>query len=138
LVTSTPVLLMMSPQSPGRLALVNRSAPAPLQHAAAVELVVDEVLVVEDVELVDVDDVDEVDVEEVELVDDVDVELVDVDEVEVLDVDDVDVLEVELVDVEEVDVVVVPATGQPLGAGASFLLRSPVWFFTSVPPNSAQ
>ena len=139
-------MLRMSPQSPGWLAFVKRRAPAPLQQAAAVELVVDEVLVVEDVELVDedevelVDDVDVelVDVDEVELVDDVDVELVDVDDVDVLDVEDVEVLEVELVEVDEVEVVVVPATGQPPGAVASFLLRRPVWFFTSVPPNSAQ
>jgi hypothetical protein len=127
-----------SPQSPGWLAFVKRSAPARLQQAGAVELVLDEVLVVEDVELVDVDEVEEVEVEEVELVDDVDVELVDVDDVEVLEVDDVDVLEVELVDVDEVDVVVVPATGQPPGAGASFRLRRPVSFFTFSPPNSAQ
>ena len=46
-VTRTPVLSIRSPQSPGRFALVNRSAPAPLQQLATVELVVDEVLVVE-------------------------------------------------------------------------------------------
>jgi hypothetical protein len=105
-------------------------AMALLQQPATVELVLEDVLVVDDVELVDVDDV--------ELVEVVDVELVDVDDVELVDVEEVDVLDVELVDVEEVDVVVVPATGQPPGAGASFLFRRPVWFFTVVPPNSAQ
>ena len=127
---NTPIASITSPQSPGVSTVKKLRAMALLQHPAAVELVVEEVLDVD--ELLD-EEVLEVDVDEVDDVEDVDV-------LEVLDVDvDVDeVLDVDDVDVDDVVVLVVPATGHPAGAGASFLLRSPTWFLMFVPPNSAQ
>lgn len=118
--------------------MVNRSAPAPLQHAGAVELVVEDVLVVDDVEVLEDVVGTLLDVDVLEVLDVDDVELVDVDEVEDVDVDDDEVLDVELVEVDEVDVVVVPATAHAPGGGASLRFMRTSSFFTSVPPNSAQ
>jgi hypothetical protein len=101
-----------------------------LQQAGAVEVLVEDVLVVDEVDVDDVDDVEVVVVTVVEVVDEVELVLL---EEDVLDVELVVVDEVELV-----DVVVVPWTGHAPGAGASFRLNRPGWFFTGVPPNSAQ
>ena len=141
---STPIASMTSPQSPGRLALVKRRAPAPLQQAAAVVLVVDDVEVLE---------LDVVGVGAVVLV----VELVEDDEVVgvgdvVLDVVGVAtvVLDVELVDVVGVGAVVDVVVGcsvvdvvpgppkQDAGGGASFRRSSVSLLSTVAPPNRAQ
>jgi hypothetical protein len=105
-----PPTVMMSPQSPGVSALMKLIAIALPQQA--VEMVVEDVLLVDEVD--EVDDVDEVD------------EVDDVDEVDEVDVDDVGSLLVVL-EVDEVDDVdVVSWTGQPLGAGASLRMKMPV------------
>jgi hypothetical protein len=133
-----PVESMMSPQSPADVTVVKLRKPWLLQQATVVD-VVDDVDVDEDDD--DVLDVDEVDVVEVLVVDEVEVDDVEVDDVDDVEVDDVDVEDVDDVDVDEVDdveVVVVPATGQPPGAGASFRLKIVLSFLMGVPPNSAQ
>jgi len=138
-----PFWSMMSPQSPGWLALVKRNAPAPLQQAAAVVLVVDEVevleldvvgvgavlLVVELVELLEVVGVGDVVLEVVGVAT---VEL-DVELVEVVGVGDV--LDV-VVGCSVVDVV--PPPKQAPGAGASIRFRSVSVLSLVVPPNRAQ
>ena len=136
--TSVPLAFRTSPQSPAWSIVEKLRKPSPLQHAAVVlvveeVLVVDEVDEVDEVELLDVDDVDDVDVDDV---DDVDED--EVDEVDDVDVDEVEVDEVDDVDVDDVDVVVVPSTEQAPGAGASFRLSSSGRFLMVEPPNSAQ
>ena len=143
--TRTPAWSIRSPQSPGRSALVKRSAPAPLQQSAAVELVVEDVDVVEllvvgvgavllVVELVEVEEV--VGVAEVLLV------VLDVEVLEVVGVCEVlDVVVGSVVDVvvpcSVVDVV--PGTfAQEFGGGASFRRRTSSLFSIVVPPNLAQ
>jgi hypothetical protein len=79
--TVTPVALMMSPQSPGVVAVRKLTCEAPLQHCGPIVLVVEDVLLVDvvgtgaEVELVELVDVVGVgaDVDDVELVDVLDV-----------------------------------------------------------------
>lgn len=142
-----PPAVMMSPQSPVASAFVKLTAAAPLQQAAAVELVVEDVDVVDELEVDEVDEleVEDVEVEDVELLDDelLDDELLDDELLLVLlvdddDVDEVDVDEVDVDELDDEDVVVVPWTGHPPGAGASFRLKIVDWFLMVWPPNSAQ
>ena len=123
---------------------MKRNAPAPLQQAAAVVLVVDEVEVVE-LDVVGVGAVllvvELVEVLEVVGVGDVVLEVVGVATVE-LDVELVEVVGVgDVLDVvvgcSVVDVVPGPPVQAP-GAGASFRLRSVSLFSIVVPPNRAQ